>query len=238
MTMSKQGTVLVVDDEPRLVEMTRMILENRDYKVLEASNGQEAIAMAKAMEPDLVLLDVMMPVMDGFTACQRIRDFSDVPIIMVTAKGEDYDQVNGLEKGADDYVIKPFTPMVLAARVQAAIRRHSKGPSGSNQNEEEEGAIKLGNLVIDPRGRDLLIAGQKVELNRKEFDLLYYLCLNQGISLSRDQILEKVWGYDYLGSESTVDTHVNRLRKKLGSCEQYLQTVRGYGYRLEVVYEE
>jgi DNA-binding response OmpR family regulator len=230
----KKITILIVDDDPRLLEMIRMILENRGYQVIEATNGEEAITMTKVMEPDLILLDVMMPVMDGFTACKRIRDYSSCPIIMLTAKGEDYDQVAGLENGADDYMIKPFTPMVLAARIEAVLRRVGQEKKSS----KDENSLVFGEVIIDIKGRSLILQGNRTDLKRKEFDLLVYLATNHGISLSRGQILEKVWGYDYLGSESTVDTHVNRLRKQLGSYGDYLQTVRGYGYRFEVNYEE
>lgn len=224
-------TILVVDDEAKLLEMIKMVLENRGYKVLEATNGQEGVTMARVMEPDLILMDVMMPLMDGFTACGRIREFSKCPIIMLTAKGEDYDQVNGLSKGADDYVVKPFTPMVLAARIEAVLRRSDQTGGGDDDK------ISYGDMVVDIKARDVIIQNQKITFNKKEFDLLVYMARNYAISLSRDQILEKVWGYDYLGSESTVDTHINRIRNKLGNCEKYLITVRGYGYKFEVNHE-
>lgn len=227
--MEDKRTVLIVDDEARLREMLHMILENRHYKVLEATNGQEAINIARDLSPDLILMDVMMPIMDGLISCKKIREFSKCPIIMLTAKGEDYDQVNGFESGVDDYIIKPFTPMVLVARVEAALRRTVP---------LENQRLNLGLLMIDPKGRDVFIEGKKIEVNRKEYELLVYLSQNINISLSRDQILEKVWGYDYLGSESTVDTHINRIRKKLGICESYIKTIRGYGYKLEVSHEE
>ncbi len=230
----KKITILIVDDDPRLLEMIRMILENRRYQVIEATNGEEAITMTKVMEPDLILLDVMMPLMDGFTACKRIRDFSPCPIIMLTAKGEEYDQVAGLENGADDYIIKPFTPMVLAARIEAVLRRGNI----DERTSRDENRLVFGEIIIDIKGRSLILHGQRMDLKRKEFDLLMYLAVNHGISLSRDQILEKVWGYDYLGSDSTVDTHINRLRKQLGKYGDYLQTVHGYGYRFEVTYEK
>lgn len=225
----KKATILIVDDEPRLLEMIRMVLENRDYQVLEASNGEQAILMTRTMEPDLVLMDVMMPVMDGFTAVSKIREFTSCPIIMLTAKGEDYDQVNGLERGADDYVVKPFTPMVLVARIESVLRRYKKG----SQSEKEE-SMSYGKVIIDIMGRTVLVGGEHCDLSKKEFDLLVYLAQNYDISLSRDQILERVWGYDYLGSESTVDSHVNRLRNKLKECGTYLKTIRGYGYKFEV----
>lgn len=228
--MSKESaSVLIVDDEPRLLEMIRMVLENRDYQVLEASNGEQAILMTRTMEPDLILMDVMMPVMDGFTAVTKIREFTNTPIIMLTAKGEDYDQVNGLERGADDYVVKPFTPMVLVARIESVLRRFK----GGNQSDKEE-SMAYGKVIIDIKGRTVLVSGEHSDLSKKEFDLLVYLAQNYDISLSRDQILERVWGYDYLGSESTVDSHVNRLRNKLKECGKYLKTIRGYGYKFEV----
>ena len=216
--------ILIVDDELRLREMISMILKNRGYQVIEGSNGAEAVTLTKTESPDLILLDVMMPIMNGFSACETIRNFYEGPILMLTAKGEDVDQVIGLEKGADDYIIKPFTPMVLAARVQAALRRG---------HHHETDTLSVGHVSIDLKGRDVTVCNEHIALNRKEFDLLVYLAENRCISLSRDQILENVWGYDYLGSDSTVDSHINRLRNKLGVCEGYIKTVRGYGYRFE-----
>lgn len=222
--MTKQR-ILAVDDDKRLLSMIEMILMNRGYEVIKGHNGQEAIDKVKSEAPDLVLLDVMMPIMDGFSACEIIRQISDAPIIMLTAKGEDYDQVHGLELGADDYVVKPFTPMVLAARVQAALRR---------QKVQEVKEISCETICIEMLGRRVTIDGQIIPVNRKEYDLLLYLMQNKDITLSRDQILEKIWGYDYLGSESTVDAHMNRLRKKMFPYGHYIVTVRGYGYRFEV----
>jgi len=216
--------ILVVDDEPRIRDLLRLILEARGFLVDEAENGGEALKMFSASGPDVVILDVMMPGIDGFECCRRIRALSSCPILMLTAKGEDYDQVEGLESGADDYIIKPFTPMVLAARIQALLRR--SGQSG--------GGGRFGNLEIDPDAREVRAGGETVPLSRKEYELLAYLAENNNISLSRDQILESVWGYDYLGSSNTVDTHINRLRTKLGACGSYIVTLRGYGYRFEV----
>jgi len=221
--------ILIVDDDIRLREMLRMILENRGYGVIEAGDGYQAVTSVKISEPDLIIMDVMMPVMDGLEAVKEIRLFSKCPVIMLTAKGEDYDQVNGFEVGADDYIIKPFTPMVLAARVAARL----KSSVETNNND-----LTFGRVVINKRSREVLVDGIQVEFNRKEFELLLYMAENYGISLSRDQILENVWGYDYLGTESTVDTHINRLRKKLADCNNCIKTVRGYGYKFEVSYEE
>lgn len=226
--MSKK--ILIVDDEIRLLKLIRMILESRGYEVTEAFNGQDALTKAKTTPFDLILMDVMMPVMDGFTACKMIRNFYTSPIIMLTAKGEDYDQVKGLENGADDYIIKPFTPMVLSARIEAALRRSQS----SYQNASEQMRLSFGDLHIDEGARDVYLNQERIETKKKEFDLLLYLAKNYNISLSIDQIVEHVWGYDYLGTDSTVYAHMNRLRKKLKHCGDYLQTVRGVGYKFEV----
>lgn len=217
--------ILVVDDESRIRALLRMLLENRGYEVFEAENGIEALKAQTALSPDMIILDVMMPVMDGFSCCKRIRQQSSCPILMLTAKGEDYDQVEGLQCGADDYIIKPFTPMVLAARVEVLFRRMGVG---------QEKRDVFGDLRIDTDARSVYVGSESVTLSRKEFDLLRFLTENYNISLSRDQILETVWGYDYLGSDNTVDTHINRLRTKLGAGGAYIKTLRGYGYKFEV----
>lgn len=229
MDMSDKKKILVVDDEQKIRMMLRLVLENRGYEVEEAANGLVALNMISRVKPDLIIMDVMMPVMDGLTSCKKISERYDCPIIMLTAKGEDYDQVNGLESGADDYVIKPFTPMVLVARIEALFRR---------LNVSEERKLTLGRILIDLTGRVAKVDDNEIPLNKKEFDLLYYLGKNQKIALSRDQILESVWGYDYLGSDSTVDTHINRLRNKLAGASHYIKTNRGYGYTFEVTYEK
>lgn len=221
----KNRLILVADDEDRIRELLRLMLENRGYEVHEAEDGRQAFKAFKALSPDLVVLDVMMPGMDGIECCRLIREVSKCPILMLTARGEDYDQVGGLDSGADDYVIKPFTPMVLAARIEALLRR-----AGECAN----AGLIFGKLRIDPDARSAFLEGENMGLNRKEFDLLRYMAENHNISLSRDHLLEKVWGYDYLGSDSTIDTHVNRLRKKMGNCGEYIRTIRGYGYRFEV----
>ena len=223
--IKEQKTILIVDDEDRIRQMLKLMLENRGYRIFEASNGEEAVRAFIAIDPDMIILDVMMPVMNGFTCLREIRKTSDLPVLMLTAKGEDYDQIEGLKGGADDYVIKPFTPMVLAARIETLFRRSS---------ETQTNKTTFGDLRIDEKARMAYIGSNPVELNRKEFDLLNVMAENHRISLSRDQILEKVWGYDYLGSDSTVDTHVNRLRSKLGDCSKYIKTIRGYGYKFEV----
>ncbi|MBN2853166.1 MAG: response regulator transcription factor [Clostridia bacterium] len=218
-------TILIVDDDDRIREMLKLMLVNRGYNVFEASNGNEALQAFTALAPDMVILDVMMPEMDGFTCLKEIRKKSDCPVLMLTAKGEDYDQVEGLRNGADDYIIKPFTPMVLTARIEVLFRRSTENLSAKST---------FGDLRIDEKARTAYVKNNKVMLNRKEFDLLTALTANERISLSRDQLLEKVWGYDYLGSDSTVDTHINRLRVKLDECGKYIKTVHGYGYKFEV----
>jgi DNA-binding response OmpR family regulator len=227
MKILKQNKVLIVDDDFRLREMVRMVLENRGYSVEEAVNGQDGVQKVKLSVPDLILLDVMMPVMDGFSACQEIRSFSTCPIIMLTAKGEDYDQVKGFGLGADDYVVKPFTPMVLAARIEAVLRRYES----QNKGESEE-VLSYGSIEVDLAAHTVRVDDHLVDLKKKEFELLSYLIKNHDISLSRTQLLENVWGYDFLGSEGTVDSHINRLRNQLGEASQYIKTVRGYGYKL------
>ncbi len=216
-------TILVVDDETRLRDLLRIVLENRGYRVIEAENGKQALSVFDENAPDMVILDVMMPEMDGLACCSRLRAKSSCPVLMLTAKGEDYDQVKGFDCGADDYIIKPFTPMVLVARVEALFRR--------SQNQKR---TSFGSIRIDQDAREVTVDGTPALLSRKEYELLVYLAENENISLSRDQILEGVWGYDYLGSPNTVDTHINRLRTKLGSCGAYITTLRGYGYRFEV----
>jgi DNA-binding response OmpR family regulator len=217
--------ILVVDDEPSIRDLLRVVLESRGFDVVEADNGAAALRMFEAGSPDLVILDVMMPQMDGLECCRRLRALSDCPILMLTARGEDYDQVSGLDSGADDYVIKPFTSMVLVARMEALLRRSDR---------ESRPRTAFGGLRIDPDAREAFVDGERLTLSRKEYDLLKYLADNYNISLSRDQILEYVWGYDYLGSSNTVDTHINRVRSKLGRCGGYIATLRGYGYKLEV----
>ncbi len=221
--VEQKHRILVVDDETRIRDLLRIVLQSRGYSVIEAKDGLEAIQSAKDLEPDLIILDVLMPNLNGFDSLKQIRRFSDCPVIMLTAKGEDYDQLEGFDSGADDYVIKPFTPMVLEARVMALLKRSSKIDVRAN----------YGDLRIDEMARQVWVSETEVVLNRKEFDLLSYFAKNENISLNRDQILEKVWGYDYLGTPSTVDAHSNRLRGKLGECGRYIKTLRGYGYRFE-----
>ena len=202
-------------------------LENEGYTVETAYDGATAIDMAKSGGFDLIILDLMMPQVDGLTACMRIREFSNVPIIMLTARSEEYDKLAGLEGGADDYVVKPFSPRELVARVKAVLARTMPAPVA------EGNVYTFGNLVIDTASHSVKVAGQEAPLTPKEFDLLVFLVNNKGIALSREKILQKVWNYDYYGEDRTVDTHVKMLRSHLGSCRGYIVTVWGVGYKFD-----
>ncbi|HDR7586208.1 DNA-binding response regulator [Bacillus mycoides] len=218
--------VLVVDDESDMRQLVGMYLDNFGYEWGEAENGKEALRKLETDHYDFVVLDIMMPEMDGLSVCKEIRKTSDVPIIFLTAKGEEWNRVNGLRMGADDYIVKPFSPGELIARMEAVLRRYTK------QEQQEE--IQFGPILINEKSRRIETDGQAVSLTVKEFDLLYFLCQHNGQVFSREQLLEKVWGYDYAGSTRTVDTHVKTMRLKLGESGNYIQTVWGVGYKFEV----
>jgi len=216
--------ILVVDDDNRIRLMLEMILTSRGADVVLACDGSDGLKKFSDEKPDLVVMDIMMPIMDGIECTRKIRKTSDCPIIMLTAKGEEYDQMDGFDCGCDDYVVKPFLPNVLVARIESLIRRCLKDNSGD---------IDFGIIKIDEPARQVLVSKKVVELSKKEYDLLLYLVKNDNILLSRDQILQSVWGYDYLGSDSTVDTHINRLRNKLKEASGYIITKRGFGYKFD-----
>jgi len=218
-------TVLIADDEQRIRKLISDFLQREGYTILEADNGQSALALFAAERIDLVILDVMMPEPDGLTVCREIRKKSSVPIIMLTARGEELDQLFAFELGADEYVTKPFSPKVLTARVNALFRRlESEKTVARNSN----------GLSIDSDSRLVSLDAAPLELSPKEYDLLAFLFENRGKALSRQQILNQVWNFDYYGDLRTVDTHINRLRSKLGDSASLVQTIRGYGYRFEV----
>jgi two-component system alkaline phosphatase synthesis response regulator PhoP len=231
--------VLVVDDEASIVELIRFNLEKEGYEVVEAYDGVEALRVVRAESPDLIILDLMLPGIDGIEVCQAVRRESSVPIIMLTAKGEEFDKVLGLSVGADDYVTKPFSIRELVARVKAVLRRQ-------NMNLECEGEptcarIRTGDLVIDPDTYQVQVRGKSMDFTPKEFELLYLLASNSGRVLTRELILEKVWGYAYPGSTRTVDVHIRRLRQKIEEDDSnpvYIQTVHGVGYRFQHVCEK
>ena len=219
-------TVLIADDEIRMRRVIADYLAAKGYKTVEAANGSEAVLVCRRMPIDLVLLDVMMPQMDGFEACRIIREHSAVPIIMLTARGEENDELQGFSLGADEYIAKPFSLRILAARIEAVLRR-GEAPS-------PEGAIRAADdLRVDTVAREVTVAGAPIELTYTEFELLVFLMQNAGIALSRDRILDSVWRYDYYGDARTVDTHIKKLRQKLGDCGNYIKTIRGIGYKYD-----
>ena len=221
--------LLIADDNEAIRDILMSFAEGMGYETVTAKNGREALALALRGDISLLLLDVMMPELDGFEVCRQVRQVSDLPIIMLTARGEDYDRIMGLELGADDYVVKPFSPAEVMARVKAVLRRLP-------QDEVAEGRFSLGNLTLLKEKGEALVAGKALSLTRKEYDLLYLFLANRGRIFSRDELLDRIWGYDYTGDTRTVDTHMRRLRAKLekaGVQGASLATVWGRGYRLE-----
>lgn len=219
--------ILVVDDESRMRKLVSDFLVKSQYQVVEAENGQEALDIFFAENDiDLVILDVMMPKMDGWQACREIRETSKVPIIMLTAKGDERDELLGFELGVDEYISKPFSPKILVARVGAILRRTVQASA--------ETKLEAGGIVVDKSAHIVTIDGQEVELSFKEFELLVYFMENQGIALSREKILNSVWNYDYFGDARTIDTHVKKLRSKLGRRGEMIKTIWGLGYKLEI----
>lgn len=222
-------TVLVVDDEKKILELVRLYLENEGFKVITAEDGETALEKVEMHEPQIVILDIMLPKLDGWEVCRKIREKSAVPIIMLTARGEEIDRILGLELGADDYVSKPFSPRELVARVKAVLRRYN------NTDKKERQRITLDNLVVDYDYHVVKINGKRIDLSPKEFELLWFLINNRNRVLSREQLLANVWDYDYYGDPRTVDTHIKRLREKLGNkYGGYIKTVWGVGYKFEV----
>ena len=216
--------ILIADDEQLMRQLVIDFLKPEGYEILEASDGKEALDIYDKEHPDLILLDVMMPGYDGWTVCREIRRESTVPIMMLTAKGEEIDQLFAYDLGADEYITKPFSPKILVAKIKALLRR--------SQNEQETHEADDG-VAIDRDARQVVIDGKNVDLSPTEYKLLNYLMSNTGKALSRRQILNQVWEYDYYGDLRTVDTHINRLRIKLGDKGRYIRTVRGYGYRYD-----
>lgn len=218
--------ILIVDDEQRMRKLVKDFLVKQDFSVLEAADGEEAIdVFMENKDIDLVILDVMMPKMDGWETCREIRKYSKVPIIMLTARGEENDELRGFELGVDEYISKPFSPKILVARVQALLRR-------ANASSEE--LIEYGGIVLNRSAHEVLIDGEKVDLSFKEFELLTYFMENKDIALSRERILNHVWDYDYFGDARTIDTHVKKLRSKMGAYGGYIKTIWGMGYKFEV----
>ena len=219
---------LIVDDEFRIRELIKKYAEYEGHEVDEAENGEQAVLKCRNNTYDLIVMDIMMPVMDGFQAVEQIRRFSNVPIIMLSARGEEYDRLSGFESGVDDYVVKPFSPKELMMRVAAVLRR-----SGSDQKDDKNSRFVYQGLSIDFSARVVTVDGERVSLTPREYELLFYMVNNKGIALTREQLISKVWGYDFFGDDRTLDTHIKLLRKSLGPYAHLIVTLRGVGYRFE-----
>ncbi len=219
--------ILVVDDESRMRKLVKDFLVKKNYDVIEAADGEEALDIFfEDKNISLIICDIMMPKIDGFEVVKEVRQYSEVPIIMLTAKGEEGDELNGFDLGVDEYISKPFSPKILVARVEAILRRSGKGTT--------EDVLSAGGIELDIAAHVVKIDGQVVNLSFKEFELLQYFVVNQGMALSREKILNNVWNYDYFGDARTIDTHVKKLRSKLGDKGDYIKTIWGMGYKFEV----
>ena len=219
--------LLVVDDEPKIREVIREYAEFNGYEVTEAEDGMSAVGLCKLNKYDLVILDIMMPKLDGFTACKEIKKISDVPIIMLSARGEEYDKLFGFELGIDDYIVKPFSRKELMARVNVVLERRN------SVSKDNSSVLTFDGLEINIAARTVSVDGKRVELTPKEYDLLFYLIKNKNIALSRDKLLSDIWGYDFFGDDRTIDTHIKNLRNNLGPYRDFIVTLRGVGYKFE-----
>lgn len=222
--------ILIVDDEEKIRSIISKYAVFEGHAVAEAKDGMEAVKLCREGEYDIMVIDIMMPELDGFSACREIRKFSDIPIIMLSARGEEYDRINGFELGVDDYVVKPFSPKELMLRIEAVMKRTHKS---TPVKEEENEIFKLGDLSVDLTARIVYVKGERVELSPKEYDLFFYMLRNRNIALSREKLICDVWGYDYYGDDRTLDTHIKLLRRSLGDCAKYIVTLRGMGYRFD-----
>ena len=220
-------TVLIVDDESRMRKLIKDFLMQKNYKILEAGDGEEALKVFEENQNKIsvILSDVMMPKLDGWSVLRQIRQTSKVPIIMLTARGEEQDELFGFELGVDEYISKPFSPKILVARVEALLKRTKP---------EEKEIEDYGGITINSKGRTVTVDGKQVEMSLREYELLKYLVDNKGIALSRDKILNNVWNYDYYGDSRTIDSHIKKIRHKLGKKGKYIQTIRGIGYKFEI----
>lgn len=220
--------ILVVDDEYKIRELIRKYAEFEGYSVDEAENGMEAITLASRNSYDLIVMDIMMPMLDGFTASREIRKSSDIPIIMLSARGEEYDKINGFQIGIDDYVVKPFSPRELILRIDAVLKRYKK-----NQDSSEEETFTLEGLSVDFKARIIYVDGSPITVSPKEYELLCYMIKNANIALFREKLISEVWGYDFYGDDRTLDTHIKLLRKSLREYSKFIVTLRGVGYRFD-----
>ena len=220
--------ILIVDDEQKIREVIREYSEFNGYEVEEAADGMEAVSLCRLNDYDLIIMDIMMPRLDGYSACKEIKKAKNIPVIMLSARGEEYDKLFGFELGIDDYVVKPFSPKELMARVNAVLARSSA------KQEEQPEILKFDGLEINIPARTVSVDGKKVELTPKEYELLFYLVENKNIALSRNKLLSDIWGYDFFGDDRTIDTHIKNLRNNLGPYRDYIVTLRGVGYKFEV----
>lgn len=222
--------ILIADDEEKIREVLAEYAEFEGFESDQAADGMEAVNKCKNNDYDIILMDIMMPKLDGYSAVKEIRKFKDIPVIMLSARGEEYDKLFGFEIGADDYVVKPFSPKEVMARVNAVLKRNNQSKNNKNANS----AVKFEGLEIDMLGRNVFVDGQKAELTPKEYELLFYMVNNKGIALSREKLLSDVWGYDFYGDDRTVDTHIKMLRSNLKEYRKFIVTLRGMGYKFEV----
>lgn len=225
--------LLVVDDESRIRSVIKKYAEFDGHDVTEAGDGMEAIRLCRAEKFDLIIMDIMMPELDGFSACREIRKFTQTPIIMLSARGEEYDKINGFEVGIDDYVVKPFSPKELMLRVEAVMKRVRKAATEAPKKENVVVTLGDGGLRADVTARLVFIDDKRIDMSPKEYDLFFYMLQNRNIALSREKLISDVWGYDFYGDVRTLDTHIKLLRKSLGRYSELIVTLRGMGYRFE-----
>ena len=227
--------ILVVDDEARIRSIIKKYAEFEGHTVTEAGDGMEAVRLCRKEKYDIIIMDIMMPELDGFSACREIRKVTQTPIIMLSARGEEYDKINGFELGIDDYVVKPFSPKELMLRIEAIMKRVARQGSLDDGAKKQNVVVELdgGGLRADLTARLVYINGERIEMSPKEYDLFFYMLDNRNIALTREKLISEVWGYDFYGDARTLDTHIKLLRKSLGDYSRYIVTIRGVGYRFE-----
>lgn len=226
--MERDIRILLVEDEEKMREMIKIAFKKEEFETIEAVDGKQGLALFRENKVDIVVLDIMLPEIDGWTVCREIRRTSNIPIILLTARGEEFDKLFGFELGADDYIVKPFSPKELVARIKALMRRYENRDSDSSHR------LQVGEILIDKLSRAVLVNNVSITLTNKEYELLLFLTSNPKVVFTREQLLLKVWGYEQYGDPRTVDTHIKKLREKLGECANYINTTWGVGYKLEV----
>ncbi|MCI7351930.1 MAG: response regulator transcription factor [Ruminococcus sp.] len=225
--------ILIVDDEEMIRNVVREYAEFEGYETDEAEDGMQAVEKCRKNDYDLIVMDIMMPKLDGYSACREIRKSKQIPVIMLSARGEEYDKLFGFELGIDDYVVKPFSPKELTARIRAVLKR-----AAAAETEKKSDVMRFEGLEINMPGREVIVDGTPAALTPKEYDLLFYLVRNKGLALSRDKLLEEVWGYDFYGDDRTVDTHIKMLRNSIGQYRKFIVTLRGMGYKFDASAQE